>query len=82
MTNLAESLFGIDVRLVFDRTGLAGRYDFHFTSDAPSATSQEVLAAMGTLRRDAVKAIGLKLEESRMPLEVWVIEHAEKPSEN
>jgi uncharacterized protein (TIGR03435 family) len=35
-----------------------------------------------TVKRDALKALGLELEESLMPFEVWVIERAEKPTDN
>jgi uncharacterized protein (TIGR03435 family) len=73
MADFARNLFGPSGRVVFDRTGLAGKYDFHVSllGDAP-----------GNVFLEAVKAIGLELEESRAPLEIWVIDRAEKPSEN
>jgi uncharacterized protein (TIGR03435 family) len=89
MANLASHLFGLDGRPVIDRTGLTGRYDFHyldqdrrrgsitFTNGVPDS-----LPDVGGLNRALVKEIGLELEEARMPFDVWVIERAEKPSEN
>jgi hypothetical protein len=32
--------------------------------------------------RDVLTAIGLELEDSRAPFDAWVIERAEKPTEN
>jgi uncharacterized protein (TIGR03435 family) len=84
MKNFADNLFGIDGRPVLDRTGLAGRYDFHFYRDGPTPISSptDLGNALTNLKSDAVRAMGLELEESQMSFEVWVIERAEKPSEN
>ena len=96
MANLASHLFGLDGRLVLDRTGLTGRYDFHYIepgvpnySRIISLTIPEGYGCCGgglgegsPLNRAALKAIGLELEESTAPVDAWVIERAEKPSEN
>jgi uncharacterized protein (TIGR03435 family) len=82
MENFANTLFGLDGRPVLDRTGLTGRYDFHY-SGAPAPLSVEKIGeTLSNLKRDAVKAMGLELEESRANYDVWVIVSAERPSEN
>jgi uncharacterized protein (TIGR03435 family) len=79
MAALARHLYGADNRPVLDRTGLSGEFDFRFEqsggiggTDTPSRRSTA----------DLLKEIGLELEEAKAPMEVWVIERAEKPSEN
>jgi len=82
MADWANHLFGIDGRPVLDRTGLPGRYDFYY--DDPAGRPRGVLAAPepGTFDRAVLKAMGFELEEARAPFDAWVIERAEKPSEN
>jgi uncharacterized protein (TIGR03435 family) len=82
MANFVQFLFGLDHRPVFDRTGLTGRYDFHFYADAEAANARPLSGGLEALKRDAVKALGFELEESRQPFDVWVIERADKPAEN
>ena len=75
MPEIANILTLDTERPVLDRTNLAGTFNFHIeydnngTSDRPSIFK-------------AIEEVGLKLEPSRAPVEVWVIERAEKPSEN
>jgi uncharacterized protein (TIGR03435 family) len=79
---------------VVDKTGLAGRYDFtlHPSSPASSLQPQESLEPAeprleGPERNaDFITALreqlGLKLEYRKTPVEVFVIDHVERPSEN
>ncbi len=74
---------------VFDKTGLEGFYDFklEFTPELPENLPQEVRdrlpPANGPDLLTALRQqLGLKLESRKMPVEVMVIDHAEKPSEN
>jgi len=73
---------------VVDKTGLSGRYDFdlEFAPDetvfggAPGkgtddATKPDLLAAMQ-------QQLGLKLEATKGPVAVLVIDHVERPSGN
>jgi bla regulator protein blaR1 len=80
-------------RTVVDNTGLKGNYDFtlHWTPDqsAPalngpgggpdSTTSSESGPSIFTAIQEQ---LGLKLESQKGPVEILVIDHVEKPSEN
>ena len=80
-------------RLVVDKTGLTGAYDFtlNFTpegaagmrgpdggGDTPSAPVEGAAPSLFT----AVQELGLKLESAKGPVEVIAITRVEKPSEN
>jgi len=75
--SLAGSLEGSSGRPVLNRTGLEGNYDVDLewaaTPDAVDAVS--IFTALQ-------EQLGLKLESSRAPLDVLVIERVERPSEN
>ena len=79
MQDLARFLGGIPSvgRLVIDQTGLAGFYAFSLEySDAPGDVSRPDLF---TAVREQ---LGLRLEARKAPVEVLVIDHVERPSEN
>jgi bla regulator protein BlaR1 len=80
-------------RSVIDKTGLAGKYDFTLTYTPDAAQS----AAFGPPGPDAPpppdpngpsiftaiqEQLGLKLESAKGPVDVLVIDHAEKPGAN
>lgn len=71
-------------RPVVDRTGLAGRFDFHFDSAVPLDTSnpEALERSMASYKLEVLEAMGFELEESRALFDVWVIESAERPTEN
>ena len=88
MTKLAESLsrMGTD-RPVIDKTGLAGGFDLHLKwalDEAAGATGPVTTdEPTGTSIFTALKEqLGLKLESAKGPVEILVIDHVEKPSEN
>jgi uncharacterized protein (TIGR03435 family) len=63
---------------VIDKTGLTGRYDFtlEYAGLGDDATGPNVFSAIE-------KQLGLKLDKSRAPLDVIVIDHIDKvPVEN
>jgi uncharacterized protein (TIGR03435 family) len=68
---LSEKLGG---RIVLDKTGLAGDYDFTL-----QLAPKESEAAISTAVEEQ---LGLKLEPQKAPMEALVIDHAEKPSKN
>lgn len=72
MSSFAEHLIRHIHQPVFDKTGLTATYDFQFIwdPDAPASGPFE-------------KALGLKLERHKTPVDILVIDHAEKkPVEN
>jgi uncharacterized protein (TIGR03435 family) len=78
MATLA-GLLGSLGRPVVDRTGLEGVFDFRLKYDARNCGDEPDCMAL----RDAVEdQLGLKIEESKGPVEVLVIDHAEKPDAN
>jgi uncharacterized protein (TIGR03435 family) len=82
MKSLATMLSGGAGRLVLDKTGLTGSYDFTMTwasDDRPAAADVD---AGPTLFTAVQEQLGLKLEPSKGPVEVLVIDSAEKPGEN
>ena len=78
-------------RPVFDRTGLSGLFDYELqyamqrrltTSPAGDATATAPLDQGPTLA-DAVRdQLGLKLESTRGPVDMLIIDSVEKPTEN
>ncbi len=75
---LAKQLSGELRRPVHDETGLTGQYDFKLEwapdLDA-SATGPSIFTAL-------TDQLGLRLESKKGPVQVYVIEKIEHPSEN
>jgi uncharacterized protein (TIGR03435 family) len=77
-------------RMVIDRTGMTGRYDFEYSyapeSRGPGRNPEEHEAIRPTDGPSIYEALqeqlGLKLEPQKGPVEFLVIDHVEKPSEN
>lgn len=72
-------------RLVVDRTGLAGGYDFdlEFAPEAGSAADVSVPAGDGVSLFTALEEqLGLKLRPARGPVDVVVIDRVQHPTEN
>jgi uncharacterized protein (TIGR03435 family) len=85
MANLASDLSASLERPVLDRTGLAGRSAFSYGYYDPDMGPLASIGEGGEPRprqEKAIEEIGLRVEESRAPVDVWVIERAEKPTEN
>jgi len=71
---------------VLDRTGIAGHYDLKLrfdeaNSDLVDKAAAPVATPMGSVFT-ALHEVGLKLEAGKIPIEVIVIDSAERPSEN
>jgi uncharacterized protein (TIGR03435 family) len=79
-------------RMVLDQTGIKGNYDFtvQFTQEAPfpnaplpAGNSPAVADSSSLSIFTAIQEqLGLKLESTKGPVETYVIEHIEQPSEN
>jgi uncharacterized protein (TIGR03435 family) len=78
-------------RPVVDRTGLSGRYDFtlQWTPDESQFAGMGVRvpppspdAQLPTLFTAMQEQLGLRLDSTRAPVEVFVIDRVERPSEN
>jgi uncharacterized protein (TIGR03435 family) len=78
-------------RPVVDRTGITGRYDMQFAfapddslfnghGPKPGATTDNAEALPGFF--EGIQTIGLKLDAEKTPVDVIVIDHAEKYSGN
>jgi bla regulator protein blaR1 len=90
---LAQTLSQMVGRPILDRTGLSGKYDFEltWTPDQSSATNAvggvaPPLAVADSDRPNIFTALqeqlGLKLDPSRAPVTVIVVDHIETPSAN
>jgi uncharacterized protein (TIGR03435 family) len=81
MADLAQFLWGPTGRIVHDRTGLSGLYDWEMTYDRevrslPLSPSTSDSPALTTALQEQ---LGLKLESTRGPVEVLVIDSAALP---
>lgn len=80
MAELASQLSGYVGRYVADRTGLTGKYaiNLSFAPLDPGSSTDDAPSIFQALQEQA----GLKLELTKGPVEVLVIDHAEKPAPN
>jgi bla regulator protein BlaR1 len=81
-------------RVVLDRTGLSGNFDFTFEWTPQfhgPGTPQDVVPVAAnadsgqpgpTFQQDLQEQLGLNLERQEGPVEVLVIDHVERPAEN
>jgi uncharacterized protein (TIGR03435 family) len=80
ISQLAEALQRSLGMWVWDRTGLAGNYDFTFSyALGLSADSSNGAPALTTVLQET---LGLKLEKQKGPVETLVIDSIEEPSQN
>jgi uncharacterized protein (TIGR03435 family) len=76
MQMLAKYLDGYADRLVIDMTGYAGKFDYEIPIDRSDRDfGAAIMAAVQ-------EKLGLKLEARKGPVEVLVVDHVEKPSDN
>lgn len=78
IASLVGSLSHPSGRLIIDKTGLTGRYQVDLTwarEGDPNDTGPSLFTALE-------EQLGLKLEPAKAPLNVVVIDHIERPSEN
>jgi uncharacterized protein (TIGR03435 family) len=80
MAKLAESLTFIVGREVVDKTGLAGKFDVRldYRRDNGAADPDGPPSIFTAVQEQ----LGLRFESQKGPVQVLIIEHAEKPTEN
>ncbi len=71
-------------RPVTDKTGLSGKYDFVLRYRGATEQDEDPASTDPTPPLDQAiqNVLGLKLEQTKGPVQVLVIDHIEKPSEN
>lgn len=69
-------------RPVIDKTGIAGRFDFHLEYAPDSGVPSDDPAGGPSIFTALQEQLGLKLESAKGPGEFLVIDYVEKPSEN
>jgi bla regulator protein BlaR1 len=83
MQELADVLSSILDRPMVNRTGIEGKFDVSITYDRdPDGDLLTLSGASASLFRAFEAQLGLKVETTKAPLEVLVIDHADRPSEN
>jgi bla regulator protein BlaR1 len=75
LSALATQLRTATDRIVIDRTGLTGRFDFEF-----AWSTGDLGADAPTIFTALTERLGLKLEPARGPVEVLVIDSVERPT--
>jgi uncharacterized protein (TIGR03435 family) len=78
MQRLAEQLSNTAGRPVLDKTDLAGMFAYKLDFN-PNSTPDSDIPSMPTALQDQ---LGLRLEPQKAPIEILIIDSAEKPSEN
>jgi uncharacterized protein (TIGR03435 family) len=69
-------------RAIVDRTGLTGRYSFTLQFTPAQASSDAQPEAAPSIFTAVQEQLGLRLEPVKAPVQVLVVDHIEKPSEN
>jgi uncharacterized protein (TIGR03435 family) len=81
MEGLTATLANATGRPVLDKTGLTGKYDYRLEY-APEDNSVEADPTGPSIFTAVQEQLGLKLESAKGPVDIFVIDHVERPSEN
>jgi uncharacterized protein (TIGR03435 family) len=81
MTQFANHLSRILFRHVIDKTGVKGLYDIRIVQPMPD-NPNDLEETTRTIAKGLEEQFGLKLESTRAIVELLVIDHADRPSEN
>ena len=68
-------------RPVIDKTGLTGRYDIEVPRMQSISADNAGTDGLPTIF-DMLDRLGLKMETQKTPLEMLVVDHVERPTEN
>jgi uncharacterized protein (TIGR03435 family) len=82
MEQLVTQISGTLGQPVLDKTGLTSEYDYRLEFAPQSAWAADADADAPTIFTALQEQLGLRLESQKAPVEIVVIDHAEKPSEN
>ncbi len=91
MKRLTDMLSALTGRTVLDQTGYTGSFNVHLewtpdqSTPGPGGLAQfapPVDTGGPSIFTALQEQLGLKLESKKAPVEILVIDHAEKPSEN
>lgn len=84
MSQLAQALHYSAGRIVVDKTGLTGRYDFslRWSPMSDAASTQPSDSSAPSIFTALQEQLGLKLEPMKYPVDTIVIDHVELPSAN
>jgi uncharacterized protein (TIGR03435 family) len=84
MADLAQSFSMAVGRKVVDRTGITGvfRVRLTYAPDQLANPSPDSTTSAPSIFSAVQEQLGLKLESSKGPVDVLIVDHAEKPSEN
>lgn len=78
MAGLADHLAGKVGRPVIDKTGLTGEYDFRLEWASEQAADSTLPSLFTAIQEE----LGLKLESTKGPIEMIIVDKASKASEN
>lgn len=78
MQRLADQLFRETQRIVKDETGLDGEFDFELHTFRDPEEKGGIMVRLAPL----ISEIGLGIESRRDPVEFYIVDRAEPPSEN
>ena len=80
LAQLAGMLDWVAGRVIVDRTGLTGRYEFTLRFASPTAPISDGPDAPPILFTALQEQLGLRLDATRAPVNTLVIDHIERPS--
>jgi uncharacterized protein (TIGR03435 family) len=81
LSTLAQNLAGNMDRIVLDKTGLTGDFDFTLEWN-PDIAQPDTDTSRPTIFTAIQEQLGLKLESTKGPVEVLVIDSVQRPTEN
>ena len=85
MEEVAKNLSFLTERMVVNRTGLSGLYDFEirFTPENRDGSRQTLPGEpLPSIFTAMLEQLGLRLSADRLPIEVLVIDRIDRPTEN
>jgi len=82
MSDIKNILEGPTGRYIIDKTGLTGHYDFELRWTPDDTPADSPLVGGPSIFTAVQEQLGLKLESARAPVDVLVIDSAQRPSEN